>query len=373
LILSVVASFGQLSAAGADVPVPPELVIQRFRVATGGDALLLPVRLGGKDHLCSDDTGSACTAFDSSLPLGAVRWLDSALAIDGRTTQVTVHDAPDASVGALPLRIPVVLSQDMARFREVWGQPIEGILGMDFLGRHVLRIDCNRGELLFLRAAPKGAGTAVPIHWQPGDSPRVRAAIGNAEPCRFVIDTGYTGHGSGTLATFRVRDLLLNGELSELGSARGESAVGGHTTRVFQGSRLTLGGHVVEGPIFRGSPSFSVLGLGFWSRFVVTFDFPKGTAYLAEGRSYGRADLWNASGLRLLLRAGSVVVGSVDEGSPGARAGLKEGDEVTKLGAVRTDKASLFELKGELCRRVRLPCAVRRGGEVLRVTIDLTE
>ena len=49
-------------------------------------------------------------------------------------------------------------------------------------------------------------------------------------------------------------------------------------------------------------PMANVLGLGFWSRFTVTLDFPARKAYLANATRYGWPDLWNASGLRLRPR-----------------------------------------------------------------------
>ena len=373
LIIAMVAALGRVCGAGPEDPVPPNLVVQRSKIAMGGAAMLLPVRVGAEEHLFIVDTGSNLTTFDSSLPLGKPRAITSAVAIDAKSRQVTVHDPPDASVGSLPLDVPWVLGMDMTRVREVWGQPIEGILGMDFLGRQVLRIDFDRGELLFLRAAPEGAGEAVSITWQAGDIPWVRAAIGGADESWFVIDTGSTSRDIGTLNAFSARTLMTNGVLLGLGSVRSESSGGSYTARVLRAKRLTLGGFVVEGPIFHETPETNVLGLGFWSRFTVTFDFPKRTAYLAKARGYARPVLWNASGLRLRLRSGSVVVGSVDEGSPGAWAGVRVGDEVSELGDLRADKAGLFELKGELCKRVQLRCVVRRDGEERRLTIDLKE
>jgi hypothetical protein len=201
VVLVTVAASGVAPVAKSEEAVPPELIVQRFKVTTGGGALalLLPVQVGGKDHLCMVDTGCSLTTFDSSLPLGKPRAIDTPLAINGKSIQVTIHDPPGISVGSLPLNVSVVCAMDMTNIREVMGQPIEGILGMDFLGRQVLRIDFDRSELLFLRAAPNGVGDAVPIEWRPGDFPRVRATIGDADEYLFVIDTGSTGRNSGTL------------------------------------------------------------------------------------------------------------------------------------------------------------------------------
>jgi hypothetical protein len=50
--------------------VPPDLILERFSVAKGGDPLTVPVKVGGKDHIFVVDTGSDVTLFDTSLPLG---------------------------------------------------------------------------------------------------------------------------------------------------------------------------------------------------------------------------------------------------------------------------------------------------------------
>ena len=117
----------------------------------------------------------------------------------------------------------------------------------------------------------------------------------------------------------------------------------------------------------------SVLGLGFWLRFTVTFDFPGRRAYLCKGARYGRPDLWNASGLRLKLETGGVTIDAVESESPGARAGVLAGDVLLELGGLRAEKATLFELKSALCKTGRLDFVVRRGGIEHRFTIDLTQ
>jgi hypothetical protein len=114
LVLSTVAAAAQADDA-PDAHIPPELVVQRFRVATGGDALLVPVRVGGKDRLFLVDTGCPLTVFDASLPLGRLRGFEEQLATVGGIDKVkaAVYDAPDATVGGLPLRVPHVAGEDL--------------------------------------------------------------------------------------------------------------------------------------------------------------------------------------------------------------------------------------------------------------------
>lgn len=370
LVLTLGAAGGHAAEPGA--AISPELVLGRFPIAGDGSALLLPVRFAGGDHLFVVDSGSGRTVFDLSLSLGKPRGRGTSLTFNGNV-EVAVYDPPVASVGRLPLRVPVVTGADLSWVREVWGLPIEGILGMDFLGDHVLLLDFDRRELLFLKSLPKEAGEVIPIEWQPGELPGVMAGFADTERVRFAIDTGWTKDGSGTLGAFTASKLLLDDELRDLGSASSETLGGRYSSRVYRGRRLTLGGFSVEDPILKETPMVSVLGLGFWSRFTVTFDFPGRKAYLRKGGRYARPDLWNSSGLRLRSKSGAVTVVSVEEDSPGARAGVLAGDLLLEVGGLRAEKATLFELKSTLCKTGRLALDVRRGGQDHRFALDLRQ
>jgi hypothetical protein len=124
---------------------------------------------------------------------------------------------------------------------------------MDFLGRHVLRIDFDRGELLFLRSAPAGSGEAVPIEWRPGEYPRVMAGFAGMDPVPFEVDTGSITQDTGTLGAFVIRRLLIEDQLRELGPANLVTSRGKSSSRVYRGKRLTLGGHAVDSPVFKGT------------------------------------------------------------------------------------------------------------------------
>ena len=114
-----------------------------------------------------------------------------------------------------------------------------------------------------------------------------------------------------------------------------------------------------------------MLGLVFWSRFVVTFDFPGEKIYLRKGKGYERPDLRDLSGLHLIRRDGAVVIESVDEGSPGASAGIQAGDVLATLGSKRADKTTLFEIREALRQAGPLECSVRRGSEERQLTLNL--
>ena len=185
--------------------IPPELVLQRFPIAGHGSPVLLPVRVAGRDHLFVVDSGCRRTVLDLSLPLGRPRRRGTVLTFNGNV-EAAVYDPPDATVGRLPLRVAEVTGADLSRTREAWRLPIEGILGMDFLGDYVLRIDFDKRQLLFLKSVPRDAGAAVPIEWQPGEIPRVMAEFSDTEKVRFFVDTGWLGATAGPWGRSRRRD-----------------------------------------------------------------------------------------------------------------------------------------------------------------------
>ena len=69
LIIAVIAgaSLGITRAGEPRPEIPARLVLERFDVARGGDCLLVPVRIAGKDRRFVVDTGSSLTVLDFSL------------------------------------------------------------------------------------------------------------------------------------------------------------------------------------------------------------------------------------------------------------------------------------------------------------------
>jgi PDZ domain len=358
--------------------VPPDLVLERFSVAKGGDPLTVPVKVGGKDHLFVVDTGFSVTTFDTSLPLGEPIGTVSVQGIQGKV-DLKMYRPPEAFVGRLPLHpLDDINGFDVKTFRQASGLPLEGFLGMDFLGRHVVRVDFDKGELLFLKATPRDAGSAVPILWDPGQvpPPAVMAELVPGQTIRFRIDTGAstTSGACGYLAIQDVRSLGGRGELTEVDSVFSVTLSGTSSSRQYHGKRLRLGEFEVKSPVFTEALGPGRLGLGFWSRFVVTFDFPQRKAYLRKGDRFDSLDRehWNAGGLRLGAVGPAVVVREVDPDSPAARAGLKVGDVIVQIGDQKADKVTRLDLGEPLYGTGRVTCVVRRGAQEHWTTLDLT-
>jgi hypothetical protein len=372
ILLGVLAIVRSGHCEGPTPEIPSDLVLERFAVANNGDVLLIPVRIANKDHLVVVDTGTTNTLFDTSLPLGQP--VGSVMA-DGaqKTTELTLYNPPAATAGKLPMHLfEPVAGMDMKSFRQISGHPVEGILGMDFLGNHVVQMDIAKGELVFLKSAPKNAGEELPISWEPGDVPYITGQIPPEVPFRFVVDTGMGGLDSGDLGVFKTRSLTRKGKLKEIGKTLMETISGTNSRLTFQGTELKVGTFAVQSPIFSESHGVSpdVLGRGFWSRFAVTFDFPKRKVYLRKSAGYGRPDRWNSTGLHLWKKTNLIEVHSVDPDSPASRAGLMKGDVLIELEGMMADKTSLFALFEVLCKGGQMTCLVRRETQERRMIMN---
>ncbi len=371
--LALLATSPALAADGRPPAIDPASVLARFPVARGGDGLIIPVRIGGRDRPFLVDTGSSNTVLDQADPPGRPDHFETARTSRG-SVKFPVYRAPEATVGGIALEVPFVGGLDLQQIRLISGRPIEGILGLDFLGRHVLHLDCDRGELLLLKAAPADAGEALPMTWEDGEEPTVDLWLASDRKIPFLIDTGAIGTESGSVEVMEMRGLVKSGAFREVGSALNESASGTSRSRIYRGDRAWIGGFAVDRPIFDESPGGSKLGLNFWSRFVTTLDFPRRRVWLRRGGSYDHPDRHPLSGLHLIQQGSEVVVHSIDPDSPAAKAGIHPHDAVLSLGDRPAIPAELFHLRKALGEPGPASILVRRrwrGEQAFR--LDLKE
>jgi hypothetical protein len=338
-------------------------------VAGDGDALLLPVTLRGKEYLFLLDTGSAVTTYDVSLPLGQPRRRVRAETPNGDTV-VELFEAPQALLGKLDFRVgPQVMGADLSKLRQVTGYEMSGVIGMDFLSQHVVRIDFDSGRVVFLRSAGANPGHPIPLSLQK-EGPCVDVRLPGLErPERFLVDTGSSGFGrmkrdlgeelARTAKARKVRE-TLTATLSETKSqAR------------WQIESLSLGNFEHRHVVLTESRD-NILGLDSWSRYAVTFDFPRGTMYLKKGGRFDNPGNLDMSSLHLLRVQGETVVHSVDAGSPAAASGIRPKDVLVKVTGGRAEEMRLFSLRRLLCSQGKeLQLTIKRGGDEFEVTMVL--
>lgn len=350
------------------------LVLERFKIHRHGDALLVPVTFKEKEYTFVIDTGASHTVYDISLPLGAVKdklKVDSA----GGPVVVSIFAGQTSSLGKLKIE-PGEFSPgiDLAKIREVSGYPIYGVLGMDFLNKHVVQIDFDEGELVFLKKARPGAGTAFPLEvsqMKPLLKVKLHDKGDDGRELDFLIDTGSVGLGSGGLKKELVAELEKQGGLRVVGQTLTETAKGTTTNRLVQQKKTSLGDFVMADAVF-SEGRHNLIGLGFLSRFKVTFDFPGQTLHLEKGKRFEDPDRWDLSGLHLVRKEGRTVVHSVDKESPAASSGIKAGDVLVQAAGKATQPMSLFELRRLFCEPGgKIGLVVQRQEQRLDVAVEL--
>jgi hypothetical protein len=346
-------------------------VLQEFDVLKDGDLLLVPVTLAGKEYLFGLDTGCSVSVYDASLkhllgkPRGAVVG-----ATPNGDVKVALYDPPPASVGLLALRSATpVVAADLSRLRRACGHAVYGLVGMDYLKEFIVRIDFDKGEVSFLREVGPSPGRPIGLSRQ-GNDPFVDLPLpGLPAPVPFNVDTGCVRYGGIRAEEFG--QLIERKQLALAGVTRSVTLRGVAVRRKGRLGTLSLGGFTHRGLVFEES-QYSTLGLDYWSRYTVTFDFPAWTAYLKKGASFGRPAREDRSGLLLGRTGKRTVVDAVEEDSPAAVAGIKVGDEIITVAGRRAEELRMFAIHKMLCAEEgKLAITILREGQERVVSLML--
>ncbi len=352
-----------------DAPPPEPVVLERFTVPKGGDAFLVPVTMAGKQRLFLLDTGCSHTVVDSALLAGPALDVVAGNTPDG-AVEGRVFAPPKASVGELGFEgVGAVIGFDLRPMREALGHPIDGLLGMDFLGRRVVRADFDRGEVLFLSAAGPGCGDPIPMRSRRGEVPKVRGTVAGAGEVEFDLDTGFGAVHGASLDPATFEALRRADALRVIGVHHSRSAAGDTARPLGRAAKLTVGPATFPDPVFDVSRR-PLLGINFLARFVVTFDFPANALYLKAGAGAAGPAKWNRSGVRLLLRGGAAVLQAVSPDGPGAKAGVAAGDVLVSAGGAKAGAAGLYQFREALAAPGKLTVVVRRGDADHTLTLD---
>jgi hypothetical protein len=369
---------GHLLGAG-----PPVVnVLEEFKCGREAGPLVVPLTINGKSYPFLVDTGCTNSVFDDAFSplLGEAVGSVSANSPTGPTV-VRLFAAPDAFIGRLPFKTQrhqiVLVHASPRRFSEGTGMKVYGLLGMDFLSRYALRVDMDRGCVSFHRSGLHWDGERVRLRTNAQRIPCVQARFQQAELASwFTVDTGWVGHGCGNLEIRTYRALEKQGQLRQVAHDTRSMGPGGvKYSPIGRLELLTIGSFQHKGLCFRKggvSGPGAVLGLSFWARYIVTFDFPSERAFMFKGKRHGLPDLVDGSGLDLLYRTGRLMVEAVVKGSPAAREDICRGDEILSIDGRKAAQATLFVMRKLLQgqgRKVQL--VVRRGDKQREVQVTL--
>jgi hypothetical protein len=268
-------------------------LLGNFKLSRHSLLVQLPVVIHGREYPFLIDTGSTTSVYDTSIRSFLSEPVQSfTLHIPEGDIPLTSYSSAAARIGNYNLpTLSQVLCLDLERFREISGEKIYGLLGMDFLRGQVFRIDFDRGEVSFLRSAGSDSGVRMPVTFDYYSTPQAQITIpGLPGPEIFQIDTGDFGIGDGHLRA-RVFDFLAERGILKLGGhVRSETLAGSGIRKVGQVAEISLGCFRHKNLLFSRRSRVNSLGINYWSRYVVTFDFPNGTIYLKKGRQFDRID-----------------------------------------------------------------------------------
>jgi hypothetical protein len=345
---------------------PADLVLESFDVFNDGDALLLPVDLNGKRYLFLLDTGATATCYDSSLAeqLGQAQEQARFMTPTGER-QVPLYRSPNATAGKLELHTnSPVACVDMKPCREVSGHAIYGVVGMDVLRRHIIRLDFERGKVEFLRAVGDQPGVEVDLQMGQG-APIVEIGCAGSRakhPC--LIDTGLSGMCSCDLDLDILQELEAKNAARKVGEGHAVTLDGDRREPIYQVQAVSLGGKEVVNNAYFGTAKHNLLGLSCWHRFIVTLDFPNKRMYLKDTAHTEEADARNQSGLHILRREARTIVEFVDRDSAGERYGVQAHDVLVKIDEMNADDLRLYTLRRLLAVPGKTVTLTLRRGEV---------
>jgi hypothetical protein len=247
----------------------------------------------------------------------------------------------------------------LEKLNDVEGMPFHGILGYELFKRMVVRVDYDARTLTLSDARswnPAGAGVAVPFVFN-GTIPEVEGEIGGLAGS-FAVDTG--SRTSVGLNSPFVMKFGLRARFSPSIETVSSWGIGGPSrSTIARVKRMRLGSIPVDnvvvdmslqrhGVLSHAWPAGSI-GSGLLKRFIVTFDYPRQRIYLAPGVLRLTPDAYDRSGLWINQAGEGFRIVAVVAQSPGALAGLREGEVIT---AVDGKPARAFTL-GDLRDRLR--------------------
>ena len=285
----------------------------------------------------------------------------------------------------------LVLETDLFQLKNYLGVNVHGILGYELFSRFVVDLNYDNKTITFHAPSTfkiRGRFVELPISVE-DTKPYIEAhfIIRGSEPIKgkFMMDTGAS------------HTMMLDGRSSDdiyvpepsIATTIGRGLAGDIFGDVARVDKMWVDKYVFEGVIasFPDPDSYEIslednfrhgtFGGGMMSRFRIIFDFVHSKIYVRKAKGYRQPFEYNLSGLiikavGLYLR--EYEIDNVREDSAAEKAGLKFGDEITRINGSSTKDLSLEEVTGMLSYKVNknIRMVIRRDGQMLNIKYKLT-
>ena len=262
-------------------------------------------------------------------------------------------------------------------------QDQDGIFVGDLLLQNLpIRVDFQREEITFYSKQGftyTGNGTEVLI--QPQEGALLAQATVDGLDGLFGIDTG-DSYSLSLYAPFVTQHKLVQHYHARIQGYAGSGFGGADHGFYTRADTLQLGDFQVVRPITvlstdtLGAESSTTvagnIGIRILRQFNIVFDGPHGKMYLEKNANYGKPDVFNRAGLLLDDFPEHLTIKTVIPSSPGAKAGLKEEDVITKIdGKPPTDITMVSAFTRPIGTVLHL--TVRRGATTRSVSLILRQ
>jgi hypothetical protein len=267
------------------------------------------------------------------------------------------------------------------------GMPYQGTLGADFFARFVVVVDYSRQTIqLYDPATYTYSGAAKGVRGTfAGTIPLVKAKFSipgqKTLEADFIVDTALEFPIVFSKA-FTDGHRISSAHFKTI-SASYPSVDGGAKILLGRLRTIQLGGYTIEDPVAAFSQSnpasgqskniAGTIGAGFLKRFLVIFDFPHQRIILEPNLQFNKFAEEDMSGLSIIakgpgLRTFEIV--RVQHGTPGAEAGIHEGDIIAGIDQEPAADITLTSIR-DLFRQVghKYKLLIDRNGKTQEIVI----
>jgi len=353
-------------------------VISEISFPNNSKRIMIPVSFKGKEYQFVLDTGATNTAFDISLKdqLGWRRGSSKGRVADGKRIDIDFFGLSHAHFGGLCKKHKTVAVMDLSYLSRITGRKVDGIVGLDILKDHIVRLDFEKNVVSFLRSINDSefSGCEADLSFKKKLA-YINVKVDNI-PVRFMIDTGFTNSGFWGLlepAVIEQLDVVGIGQGDQASTVAAPMDFNQRKTVV---ANLSIGRVEYENEMFVEHRQ-SILGLGFFSRHIVTFDFPNKKVYLENiANSDNSSDVsLSISGFdfTLIKRNNNIVVESIDANGLGYKKGIRKDDVILKVNNYDVSAYSLPQFANSLTSLLkelakeqdldRFDLTIKRNGE----------
>lgn len=323
------------------------------------------------------DTGSSHCVIDAShrASLGASLGTVKELSADDGSVVETFAPA-DIHVGGHRLRPRRRFAcVDLKRVSGLIGEHLDGVLGMDALRDSVVDIDFIECRLRFQSATPSDEDHRVPIVWKYGGCPFIEGTFSGGAKVDLLVDTGALEDFAGTLSRDVFENLCKANALMPIEQTeRSQLSTNRNTfrSRFGRASMFSVGRHAHADLIFATHPRLNSIGLGYLSRYRVTFDFPNDAMYLWPSRSFSKQDQYrDFTSFLISRRDGRVTVFATVKPCVDNR--IRPGDELVTINGQPVAEMTIVGLRRTIAREPLQRLQLRRDGGTRHEEFDFRE